>query len=108
VAEARAPVVQVCNLGPQLPETEGLDAVEHLRAVVDHGGRVDVFLAQRDGPLGADAEAVRDLGAELVLADVAGANGHVHDPARLAATLSDLLESPPGRTRPAPSGRVGT
>ena len=106
VVEARAQVVQVCNLGPQLPETEGLDAVEHLRAVVDHGGRVDVFVAQRDGRLACDPESVKGLGVELVLADIAAANGHEHDPARLAATLSDLLESPPGRGRPAPSGRV--
>jgi uncharacterized cofD-like protein len=108
VTAAQAQVVQVCNLGPQLPETEGLDAVDHLRAVVDHGGRVDVFLAQAQGRLACDLGAVRALGAEPVLADVSGPNGHEHDPARLAVTLSDLLESTPGRDGPAPSGRVGT
>ena len=42
-------VVQVCNLGPQVPETNGLDAADHLRAVLEHGGRVDRFLYQRRG-----------------------------------------------------------
>jgi sugar (pentulose or hexulose) kinase len=37
VATTRAQVVQVGNLAPQVPETEGLDGVDHLRAVLEHG-----------------------------------------------------------------------
>jgi hypothetical protein len=36
--------VQVAQPPRPAPETEGLDAVDHLRAVLEHGGRVDTFL----------------------------------------------------------------
>jgi hypothetical protein len=88
-------VVQVCNLRPQVPETEGLDAVDHLSAVTDHDVRVDAFLFQRSGEsddeLECDEQAVRALGAEPIPADVA--TGAVHEPAKLARALRDLLES---------------
>lgn len=93
VNTTHAQVVQVCNLGSELPETEGLDAVDHLRAVVEHGARVDMFLYAPDGPLACDAEAVRGLGAACMPGDVAAVGGLVHDPARLAKALRDLLES---------------
>jgi uncharacterized cofD-like protein len=91
MAAARARVIQVCNLRPQLPETEGLDAVDHLQAVADHGVRVDAFLYQREGELRCDEEAVRALGSEPISADVA--IGPLHDPAKLASALRDLLVS---------------
>jgi uncharacterized cofD-like protein len=93
VEHTRARVVQVCNLRPQVPETEGLDAVDHLRAVVEHGGRVDAFLCDPRTALACDPAAVAELGAEWVAAEVAAANGYVHDPERLAKALRDLLES---------------
>jgi uncharacterized cofD-like protein len=95
VALAATPgrVVQIANLRAELPETEGLDATDHLRAVLDHGARVDAFVYERDGVLPADAEEISRLGVEPVGAAVAGPNGRVHDPARLASALSVLLES---------------
>jgi uncharacterized cofD-like protein len=93
VASTPARVVQICNLRPELPETEGLDAADHLRAVVEHGGRVDTFLYQDHGLLPCDSAAVEALGATAVPSDVATASGLVHDPGRLAAALHDLLES---------------
>jgi uncharacterized cofD-like protein len=93
VAATRGQVVQVSNLEPQLPETEGLDAVDHLRAVLEHGGRVDVLLAPSDGRLPADETGVRTLGVRPVCAALAVGSGHRHDPARLAKALADLLES---------------
>jgi uncharacterized cofD-like protein len=88
---ARGLIVHVCNLRPQIPETEGLDATDHLRAVVDHGARVDTFLYQEGGKLEADEPAIRALGIVPVPADVAAANGLVHDPARLAKALQTLV-----------------
>jgi uncharacterized cofD-like protein len=93
VASAHGHVVQVCNLRPQIPETEGLDAADHLRAVVEHGGRVDAFLYDRGHGLDCDEDAVRTLQARPVGATVAAANGLVHDPVQLANALQDLLES---------------
>ncbi len=86
-------VVQVANLRPELPETEGLDATDHLRAVLDHGARVDQFIFEATGGFPADLRAIRDLGVEPVASDVAGANGLVHDAAKLARALSVLPES---------------
>lgn len=84
-------VVQVCNLRPQVPETNGLDATDHVRAVLEHGGRVDRFLYQRDGVLAADDAEIRALGVEPVPATVARPDGLAHDPLQLAEALQALL-----------------
>jgi uncharacterized cofD-like protein len=84
-------VVQVCNLRPQIPETMGLDATDHLRAVLEHGARADRFLYQAGGVLAADEPAIRALGVEPVGAQLAGPDGLVHDPAELARALTALL-----------------
>jgi uncharacterized cofD-like protein len=86
-------VVQVGNLAPQVPETEGLDGVDHLRAVLEHGARVDVLLLSHGARLTADDDAVRACGVEPARADIAAAGGTAHDPARLARALADLLDS---------------
>ncbi|MFN8036503.1 MAG: gluconeogenesis factor YvcK family protein [Acidimicrobiia bacterium] len=91
VQGARGRVVQVCNLRPQLPETEGLDGTDHLRAVVDHGGRVDAFVHQGRGTLAVDEAAVRNAGVEPVEVDVATPGGIAHDPVKLANALRALL-----------------
>jgi uncharacterized cofD-like protein len=93
VTAASAPVVQVCNLRPQPPETTGLDGADHLRAVLDHGGRVDTFLYERDGALPVDEDRIRGWDVRPAGAPLAGRSGLVHDPARLAQALTDLLES---------------
>lgn len=91
VLGARGRVVQVCNLRPQLPETEGLDGTDHLRAVLDHGGRVDAFLYQGHGTLAVDAAAVRNFGVEPVEVDVTSPGGLAHDAMKLANALHALL-----------------
>ncbi|MEX0666296.1 MAG: gluconeogenesis factor YvcK family protein [Acidimicrobiia bacterium] len=114
VASTQAQVVQVCNLRSQLPETEGLDAADHLRAVLEHGARVDAFLY---GPtaLACDEGEIQELGARPVAAEVTVPRGVAHDPARLATALRDLLEanvrgagtlrrSEPGPKRPGAEG----
>jgi hypothetical protein len=74
-----------------VPETAGLDAADHLAAVLAHGARVDRFLHQRDGLLSVDPVRIRSLGVEAVAADVARADGLAHDPERLALALRALL-----------------
>lgn len=91
VTVAPGTIVQVANLRPQIPETEGLDAVDHLRAVLDHGGRVDTFLYDPDAMLATDPADVRTLGVEPVAASVARDDGLGHDPQRLANALAALL-----------------
>jgi uncharacterized cofD-like protein len=84
-------VVQVGNLRHQDAETEGLDAADHLEAVLDHGGRVDVFLAAEPGVLAIDPGRIRGLGATLATADVGDPGVAEHDPDRLAIALAALL-----------------
>jgi uncharacterized cofD-like protein len=91
VIGARGRVVQIANLRPQLPETAGLDATDHLRAVTEHGERVDTFLYQGDGALAADEAVIREWGVQPVPGDVARADGLVHDPGKLATALRALL-----------------
>lgn len=91
VAAARGRVVQVCNLRAQVPETIGLDGTAHLRALLDHGARVDRMLYHRGGPLFVDDERVREWGIEAIACDLAGPGGTAHDPARLAGALQALL-----------------
>ena len=52
---------------------------------------MDAFLYQRDGALAADDSVIRDWGVDPIPADVARADGLVHDPGKLAAALQALL-----------------
>jgi uncharacterized cofD-like protein len=78
--------VFVCNLHPQIPETAGYDVGRHVDALADHGVEVDVVLCDtsRGMPLGSARSQVVDR-------PLAGPNGLVHDPGRLASALADLL-----------------
>jgi uncharacterized cofD-like protein len=91
VALARAPgqVVHVCNLRTDA-ETAGLDGTDHLRVVLDHGGRVDTLVHDPAVGLAVDETAVRELGVTPYAASIAAADGG-HDPAGLASALAALL-----------------
>jgi uncharacterized cofD-like protein len=91
VRSAPGRVVQVGNLRTQHAETAGMDAADHLAAILDHGGRVDTYLAPDPGDLAVDTARIRSLGAESVRADVADAGAVEHDPDRLAIALAALL-----------------
>ncbi len=78
--------VYVANLRAQVPETEAYDVAAHLSALVRHGVEIDVVLW--------DSGAGLELGEVQVAAvdrPLRGSNGLVHDPARLATALADLL-----------------
>ncbi len=78
--------VYVCNLGPQVPESEGHDATDHLRALQRHDVPVDVVLCHPGSALGCpDAAEVAPV--RVVGRPVAGPRGLAHDPAKLAPAL---------------------
>jgi hypothetical protein len=83
-------VVQVGNLTPQIPETEGLDGTDHLRVVLEHEARVDVLLSAEDGLLPVDEAAVEALGVASVRTPLAVPGTMGHDPERLAEVLAGL------------------
>lgn len=98
-----AKLVYVCNLATQNAETLGMDAADHVEALVEHTGlrRPDAVVAH-DGevvglepplePVRVDPERMAALGSKVELARLCTGNGpHPHhDPARLGAVLRRL------------------
>jgi uncharacterized cofD-like protein len=85
--QTRANRVYVANLRPQVPETEGFSAADHIEALLGHGVPVDVALFH-PGALGCDA----GIPVPLVERPVADDRGLVHHPERLADALAWLAE----------------
>jgi uncharacterized cofD-like protein len=94
----RARRLVALNLAPQPGETAGFSPHAHLEVLADHAPAltVDVVLADREATRGATAElekAASLLGARLVLADLAMADGSPrHDPRRLAGAFAQIFE----------------
>jgi uncharacterized cofD-like protein len=86
VASAKAQVVYVCNLHPEVPETEGFDVSDHVAALARHNVSVDVVLCDsiRGMGIGTTGVPVHDV-------PLTGENALVHSPAKLAQALSGLL-----------------
>ena len=78
--------VFVANLREQSPETSDHTLREHVEALARHGVCVDVVLAASEGSLTGSAGSV-----PVVEAPLTGRNLRVHDPARLAQSLSRLV-----------------
>jgi uncharacterized cofD-like protein len=92
---AQARVVVVLNLEPQPGETDGFSPEEHLTVLQAHLGGVALHTVIADAESVVDRHgllsAVRECGAELVLAPVAELDGSPrHDPVRLAAALAPV------------------
>ena len=94
--ESAATRIVTLNLAPQPGETDGFSPETHLEVLTAHapGFGVDVVLADRAsvGDLHDLTAAAGSLGAELVVADVAAADGSPrHDPARLAEAYAAVF-----------------
>jgi len=93
---AQARVVVVLNLEPQPGETDGFSPEEHLDVLRAHLGGVALHNVVADAESVVDRHgllsAVRECGAELLLAPVAELDGSPrHDPARLASALAAVV-----------------
>ena len=85
IAAAPGRTVYVCNLRPQVPETEDYDVADHLAALAAHGLAVDVALCHPGAlPMG-------DVGVVCVEAPVAAPDLTEHDPALLSEALARLV-----------------
>jgi uncharacterized cofD-like protein len=96
LAAASASVVVVLNLEPQPGETDGFSPEEHLSVLTAHLGGVALHTVIADAESVVDRHgllsAVREYGAELILAPVAELDGAPrHDPVRLAAALATVV-----------------
>lgn len=85
INRSNAQKIYVCNLRPQVPETEAFDVEMHIEALVAHGVTVDVAICDTSGI------ALGSPRIPIVLADLARPSGLAHDPAKLASALSDLI-----------------
>jgi uncharacterized cofD-like protein len=84
IAAARARTVYVCNLRPQVPETDGYDVAAHVAALTAHGLDVDIVLCHPNAlPMG-------DVGVVCVEEPIAVADLSEHDPALLGEALARL------------------
>jgi uncharacterized cofD-like protein len=95
LVETQARVVVVLNLAPQPGETDGFSPEEHLSVLQAHLGGVALHTVIADADSVVDRRgllsAVRECGAELVLAPVAELGGAPrHDPVRLSAALTSV------------------
>jgi uncharacterized cofD-like protein len=91
-----ARVVVVLNLEPQPGETDGFSPEEHLSVLLKHLDGVALHTVVADAESVVDRRgllsAVRECGAELVLAPVAELDGAPrHEPVRLSAALASVV-----------------
>jgi uncharacterized cofD-like protein len=96
LASTQARVVVVLNLEPQPGETDGFSPEEHLSVLQAHLGGVALHTVIADADSVVDRRgllsAVRECGAELVLAQVAELDGAPrHDPVRLSSALASVV-----------------
>jgi uncharacterized cofD-like protein len=84
LADSSAQRVYVCNLRPQVPETEGYDVAAHVEALLAHGVEVDTVVCDPAGlPVGT-------LATPCVEQPLARPDGTAHDPGLLATALAAL------------------
>jgi uncharacterized cofD-like protein len=98
LAATSAHVVVVLNLEPQAGETDDFSPEQHLRVLHDHLQGVPLHTVVADESSVVDRRgllsAVREFGADLVLAPVAAPEGPPrHDPQLLAAALATVLST---------------
>ncbi|MBE0449100.1 MAG: uridine diphosphate-N-acetylglucosamine-binding protein YvcK [Actinobacteria bacterium] len=109
LAGAEAIKIYVCNVMTQPGETDLFTACDHIATIIDHGSIdwIDVaiinaspipgdkiidYAESRRYPVSVDAEDIRALGVNLVLADVLNEDRpSCHDPDKLAAILRELI-----------------
>lgn len=84
IADAPGRKVYVCNLRPQVPETDGYDVAAHVAALAAHGLDVDVVLCHPG------ALSMGDIDVVCVEEPIAAADLSEHDPVLLAAALARL------------------
>jgi uncharacterized cofD-like protein len=86
VASGHAQVVYVCNLRPQVPETQDFDVAAHVAALARHNVTVDVVVCDtiQGMAIGSTDVPVHDV-------PLTGENRLVHSPAKLAQALAGLL-----------------
>ena len=96
LARTTARLVVVLNLEAQTGETTGFGPEDHLSALFEHAPGLSVHTVLADTASVGDRDALEKAvvahGARLVVADVSTPGEPRHDPVRLAAAFSELVE----------------
>lgn len=95
--ETRARRLVTLNLSPEMGETAGMGAADHLRALAQHAPelRIDAVVADPSSvpDVGPVIDQAESMGARLLLRQVRTGDGSArHDPLRLAAAYRDVFE----------------
>lgn len=97
IQESDARVIYFCNVANMRGETTGMNAVDHVEALIKHGleGRIDTVLIP-DGALGhheeRDFEQIREKGIEVLFSDLIDPKNPMrHSLERLADVLNEVL-----------------
>ena len=107
LAGASAPSVWICNLEPQIPETAGMSAADHLAALKRHGVRPDVVLYDPAARLHFASSELAALDLPGLARPLMSADPGRHDSALLAAALGDLFYgAAPGPIAPRSHGEL--
>lgn len=96
LADTPARVIWLCNLEPQVPETAGMSAADHLAALRRHNVRVDTVLYDPQAPLHFTRAELGAADLPSLACPLARHRGR-HDPALLSAVLQALFA---GEARP--------
>ena len=97
LTRTRAHVLWLCNLEPQIPETSGMSANDHLAALRRHGVRVDLVLYDPAARLTFTAAQLASLDLPAVAHPLMSADPGRHDPSLLAAALDDVFSGVAGQ-----------
>ena len=89
LAGTRGWKIYVANLHPEVPETEGFCLQDHVDALLRHAITPDAVLVD-----GASVFATQTCSLPLIVADVVGRNGMVHDVQKLSQAVMTSLSSP--------------
>lgn len=93
IERSNAALVYVCNLRPQLAETDGYDLGAHVDALARHGLVPDVVLVDPAMTAGGDTGDVDGIDGPVVLErPLANRSGFAHDPELLAGALAEVVE----------------
>lgn len=104
LVETPARLVLILNLEPQQGETSDFGLIDHLCVLTSHAPdlKIHTVLVDEDALAAEDdpetlAQVVSQMGAHLVVAELAVAGEPRHDPELLARALAGIVEGEPGR-----------
>jgi uncharacterized cofD-like protein len=93
LASSAAPVVWICNLEPQIPETDGMSAADHLAALRSHGVEVDAVLFDPAAELHFTQRQLDMAHVGALACPLVRSFDGRHDPVLLSAALRDLFDN---------------